>query len=154
MRLVYYLGGAAILILSIIVLSTLYPYQSMDEPPLLKGYMRLTDSGVSGGGFEWVGEYNLTIVYEGGDITLKINMFRGLGDYIERHVYRVDELSIDGEYLHLVIEGREYRLVKGVDGKYRAVSSDRPDEVIGVIDPYFLEGVPQHFYIEIVISSQ
>ena len=51
----------------------------------LSGTMYANDCGEPKGGFEWAAEYNVSIK---GD-TMEIRLFMGLGDYLEKHVYKV-----------------------------------------------------------------
>ncbi len=121
------------------------------EAVYLEGYMLISDAGVPSGGFEWVGEYNLSLVYGGGLDKLEIRQIAGLGDYLERHVYRVESLYIDDDYISMVVEGVEIKLVREGD-YYVAAYSIEAEYLKGDLDPSFLEGIPPHFYVEIRLS--
>ncbi len=114
--------------------------------PRLVGNMYINDAGMPPGlaGFEWVGEYNVSTE----DRYLVIRQVRGLGDYLEKHRYRIIDLRMDGNRLILEIETGRIVMVRSGD-EYVAVYSISERFSIGEISPEYFPGLPSHFYVEL-----
>ncbi len=117
----------------------------------LSGTMYANDCGEPKGGFEWAAEYNVTVK---GD-TMKIQLFMGLGDYLEKHVYKVAVKEIvEKEYIVLSIQN-------GSDPtKWVTITLNfyEQDPIWGTyneyyiahyVDPTIFPGFASHFYVEL-----
>lgn len=127
----------------------------------LDGYMIVSDAGMPRGGFEWVGEYNLELVYRGEAGYLRIEQVSGLGDPLKKKVLQVDSLEVAGDKMVLVLEGYTYILIlrrsdpiwNRFNNTFTAIYSpnDRSFEV-GILNNNAFNGFKEHYYIEIHLS--
>ncbi len=124
----------------------------------LDGYLIASDAGMPGGGFEWVGEYILKLVYKENGGYLRIEQVSGLGDPLENRVLEIDRLEIGEERMILVIEGYTYifefievdPIWNRFNNTYTAIYSPYDERFeVGIIDNDAFEGFPDHYYIEI-----
>lgn len=116
------------------------------EEPSLVGSLYINDAGMPPGlaGFEWVGVYNVTTT-EG---YLVIEQVSGLGDYLEKHRYRILDIRVEGDRLILEIETGRILMVRSGE-EYVAAYSIHPRFSIGEISPEYFPGLPSHFYVEL-----
>ena len=132
------------------------------EEVRLEGYMIVSDAGMPRGGFEWVGEYNLELVFRGEDGYLRIEQVSGLGDPLKKKVLQVDGLTISGDKMVIVLEGYTYIFIyrrsdpiwNRFNNTFTAIYSPNDDSFeVGILNNDAFEGFPDHYYIEIHLSK-
>ena len=122
------------------------------------GTFYANDCGVSHGGHEWAGSYSASLIVEGSQGDLEINLEIGLGDYLVRHEFKVTDFSETVETLNFKIDGRQVSLVfveedtvwnGDYDNFYIANNSDNSSEQIGMIPIEVFFGFRPHYYVEL-----
>jgi hypothetical protein len=120
------------------------------------------DCGVSHGGFEWAGGYEASLVVHGDEGTLEITFIIGLGDYLTKHSYSVNDFVEAGGHMSFKVEGRTASLVLIENdqiwgGKYNnhfsGNNSDEPSERIGWLPVEVFKGYRSHYYVDLRLKS-
>ena len=126
------------------------------------GTFYANDCGVSHGGHEWAGSYTASLIVEGSNGDLKIVLEVGLGDYLDRHDFKITDFSKSSETISFKIDGRMIRLSYveedtiwngEYNNHYIANNSDDQSEQIGTIPIEVFYGLPFHYYIELRIKQ-
>jgi hypothetical protein len=127
---------------------------------VLHGSLFVSDSGRSHGGFEYNAEWEVMVEVDQGLGTMNLELTTGLGDALEKHEYRVEDISIESDRLTMKVEGQPIVLV-WVDSddiwnhmydKYYIASwgGDAPlEELRGTISPTIFPGLADHYYVEL-----
>lgn len=164
MKYIKILGVIAVIVV-LFILSYYLPFKRVGyttEEIRLEGYMIVSDAGMPRGGFEWVGEYRLELVFRGGDGYLRIEQISGLGDPLKKNILHVDSLDMSDDRMVIVLEGYKIVLIyrstdpiwNRFNDTYTAIYSpnDRSYEV-GILNSDPFEGFLKHYYIEMHLSK-
>jgi|GEM_PF-1402360 len=121
-----------------------------------EGSLYANDCGEPRGGFEWAGEYNVTLKVDGeGKGKLEVVLVTGLGDPLNKHEYEVSGFYHSGDEMRMKIEG-ELVVLRFVEndtvwnkyhGYYIAYSNR------GEINPEIFDGFKEHYYVELRIEG-
>ena len=126
------------------------------------GTFYANDCGVSHGGHEWAGSYSASLTVEGTKGDLNIVLEIGLGDYLDRHDFKITDFSETSETISFKIDGRQVRLSYveedtiwngEYNNHYIANNSDDQSEQIGIIPIEVFYGLSFHFYIELRLKQ-
>jgi len=150
-----------VIILMFILFPTILIYTSYNNVEAIMiyyGSLYANDCGEPRGGFEWAGEYNITLkVYSDGKGLLELIFNIGLGDPLEKHEYEISNFYIEyGKRIIMKIEGKLVILNFIVNdtvwntfhNQYIAYSNK------GNIDPTIFKGFKSHYYVELRIKPK
>ncbi len=144
----------AIILLSIISFVCYFYIFRYEEKILFRGSMYVNDSGEPKGGFEWAGEYNVTITKD----KMKLEFIIGLGDPLTKHSYNIKIIEFrENEYVKIRIENGSNPLIH-VDIIFEYVENDtiwnsfHHYYIAYHVPPTLFPGFHAHYYVEIRIK--
>mgnify|MGYP000176755686 CR=1 FL=1 len=115
----------------------------------------MNDCGEPKGGFEWAGEYNVTITKN----AMKLQFHMGLGDPLERHTYRIKLVQfLEGERLVIKIQNYTNSL-QWIEITFNFVENDtiwneyHNYYIAYYVIPTIFEGFKPHYYVEIRLKE-
>ena len=136
----------------------LIPRNNMGGQMVFKGRMLVNDAGVPIGGFEWVGEYSVELIFDGSIGYMDVELESGLGDPLTKHRYVVKSVEIRDDLLIVELDSGElvlkYVEVDEIWGRYNssytAIWSPLDSKYnMGSISPGIFQGFVDHYYIEL-----
>jgi len=136
--------------------------EKIDEAKL-EGSFYTNDSGSAKGGFEWAGEYKVSLDIVSGVGTLYLEHISGLGDPLTEHSLKVEDFKMDGSKIEMKINGFKAVLIwtekdKIWDGRYNLhyIGNNSLDssERIGSLNPSSFPGLLEHFYVELRLKRK
>ena len=149
---------AVAFILAFLVIWMYLPRPNGEKLFRFTGVMIVSDAGQPVGGFEWVGQYNISIEYSGGDGELIIKLNRGLGDPLQKHRFKILDIEYSGDDVKIRLENGmlilKYINIDSIwsiyNGTYTAIYSPNDTSYsVGYISLNIFPGFLEHYYIEI-----
>ncbi len=141
-----------------------YAYYSQGgQVTTMSGSLFVSDAGQSHGGFEYTASYNVTLSVRGGQGTMTVTQWVGLGDVLTTHEFTVTNFQKTGTSTSMDVSGQRVVLPlyasddvwdHTYDNYYIASwgSSAPPNEIRGTISPAVFPGVPDGYYVEMRLA--
>jgi len=136
------------------------PQPVSHEERVFQGFLYASDAGEAKGGFEYTATWNATMKIEDSEGVLNFELKIGLGDALEKHVYRVTDFQMSEEELSMKLEGQPVEMMwveedeiwNGEFNEYYIASWGGyapPEEIRGTISADLFKGFAQHYYVEL-----
>ena len=126
------------------------------------GAFYANDCSVSHGGFEWAADYDARMTIKGSRGHLELTLIIGLGDYLEKHEFKITSFEESYERLTFKIQRKRATLIyTEVDSIWSGTynnhfignNSIKESEKIGQLPIEVFKGYKSHFYVEMRFTN-